>query len=114
MLNIDLEYKRGILFLRLNGVLNEKNYFILEDAIKNVVSKAGIKYLLINFEKLYDIDDKGLSSIINSYKEYIKDRGKLLICGYHDKTKLFIEKSELKRFAVVTLNEVGAFNLVNI
>lgn len=114
MLNIDLEYKKGILFLRLNGVLNEKNCFILEDAIKNVVSKGGIKYLLINFEKLYDIDEKGISSIIDSYKEYLKDRGKLLICGYHDKTKLFIERSELKDFALITINEVVAFNLINI
>ena len=114
MLNIDLEYKKGILFLRLNGSLNKKTAFILEDAIKNVVSKAGIKYLLINFEKLNEIDKIGLYSIINCYNEYFKDNGILLMCGYHDKTKLIIENSELRKIAVTTANEFGAFNLINI
>ena len=114
MLNIDLEYKRGILFLRLNGILNNRTAFILEDAIKNVVYKGGIKYLLINFEKLYEIDEKGISTIINSYKEYLESNGKLLICGYNDKTKISIENSELKDLALVTPNEIGAFNIINI
>ena len=55
MLNIDIEYKRGILFVRLDGILNEKTSCILEDALKSVVHKAGIKYVLINFEKLYEV-----------------------------------------------------------
>lgn len=114
MLNIDLEYKRGILFLRLDGVLNKTTSFILEDAIKKIISKAGIKYLLINFEKLYQIDKYGISIIINSYNKYLKTSGKLMICGYNDNIKINIEKSNLLNYAFNVTDEFSAFKLVNI
>lgn len=113
MLNIDLEYKKGILFLRLDGILNEKTSCILKDAIKELVNKVGIKYLLINFEKLYEIDKEGITTIINSYNTYLKNRGKLMICGY-DNIKLNIESSDLINYAEKTINEISAFNLINI
>ena len=113
MLNIDLEYKRGILFLRLNGILNKDTSFVLEDAIKTIVEKAGIKYMLINFEKLYKIDKYGVCSIIKSYNEYLKDKGKLMICGY-DNIKINIERSDLIKYATPAVNEVSAFELINI
>lgn len=113
MLNIDLEYKRGILFLRLDGTLDKKTSFILEEAIKKIVNKAGIKYILINFEKLYKIDKYGVSSIINSYNEFLKDKGKLIICGYED-IILNIERTDLIKFAIPTINEFSAFELINI
>lgn len=112
-MNIDLEYKRGILFLRLNGILNKNTNFILKDAIKTIVNKAGIKYILINFEKLYDIDKYGVSSIIDSYNEYLKDSGKLMICGYEN-IKINIERSDLIKYAVPAVNELSAFELINI
>lgn len=113
MLNIDLEYKRGILFLRLDGILNKDTSSILEDAIKTTVEKAGIKYMLLNFEKLYKIDKYGVYSIINSYNEFLKDKGKLMICGY-DNIKINIERSDLIKYATPAINEFSAFELINI
>lgn len=114
MLNIDLEYKRGILFLRLNGKLNKKTSCILGDAIKELVNRVGIKYLLINFEKLYEIDKEGISTIITSYNNYLKNSGKLMVCGYDENIKLKIENSDLLDYAVRTNNEISAVNLINI
>ena len=114
MLNIDLEYKKGILFLRLNGVLNKTTSFILKDAIKKIVNGAGIKYLFINFENLDEIDKEGISTIINSYNEYLKTNGKLMVCGYNDNVRINIEKTKLKSYALELKNEISAFNLINI
>lgn len=114
MLNIDLEYKRGILFLRLDGILNKNTNFILEDALKNVLYKAGIRYLLINFEKLNEIDQRGIETIINSYHLYLENYGKLMICGYNDKIRMNIEKSNLLKYAFNISNEISAFNIINI
>ena len=114
MLNIDLEYKKGILFLRLNGVLNKTTSFILKDAMKRIVSGAGIKYLFINFENLCEIDKEGISTIIYSYNEYLKSSGKLMVCGYNENVRINIEKTELKDYALELKNEISAFNLVNI
>ena len=114
MLNIDLEYKKGILFLRLNGVLNKTTSFILKDAIKRIVNGAGIKYLLINFENLDEIDGEGISTIMNSYNEYLKSNGKLMVCGYNNNVRINIEKTKLKDYALELNNEKSAINLVNI
>ncbi len=114
MLNIDLEYKKGILFLRLDGILDKNTSFILKDAIKRIVNKAGIKYLLINFEHLYKIDKYGVSSIIDSYNEYLKNNGKLMVCGYNDNIRSNLEKTKLKDYVLELNNELSAFSLINI
>ena len=113
LLNIDLEYKRGILFLRLDGMLTKSTSFILKDALGKIIQKAGIKYLLINFEKLYKIDDEGIITIIDSYNNYIKNKGKLLICG-DENIRLKIDKSELSNCILRTTDEISAFNLINL
>lgn len=114
MLNIDLEYKRGILFLRLDGILDKNTSFILKDAIKKIVSKAGIKYLLINFEHLYKIDEYGISSIIDSYNKYLKNNGKLMVCGYNNEIRSNLEKTRFKDYVLELNNELSAFSLINI
>jgi len=114
LLKIELEYKRGILFIRLNGSLNNNTSYLLKDAISNAVLKGGIKYLVINFEKLYSVDDKGLSSIVCSYKEYLNIIDKIIICGYQDNKNIKIENTELKKYASFALNELSACNLINI
>ncbi len=113
-MNIDMEYKKGILFVRLNGILNVKTSCIFEDALNRIVNKAGIRYILINFEKLYEIDKVGIFSIINSYNKFLRNSGKLMICGYNDILKIKIEESELLKYALPTNDEISAFNLVNI
>ena len=109
-----MEYKKGILFVRLNGILNVKTSCIFDDALNRIVNKAGIRYILINFEKLYEIDKVGISSIINSYNKFLRNSGKLMICGYNDILKIKIEESELLKYALPTNDEISAFNLVNI
>ena len=100
--------------MRLNGSLDKSTSFILDDAINNVVNKAGIKYLLINFEKLYKIDNYGITTIINSYNKYFKNNGKLMICGFNNKVTNTINNSKLITCASIIRNEMSAFNVVNI
>ena len=64
MLNIDIEYKRGILFVRLDGILNEKTSCILEDALKSVVQPMGVSTYTVK-EQL----PKELNNILPTKKE---------------------------------------------
>ena len=114
MLNLDLEYRRGVLFLRLNGTLNKYTSFILDDAIKRVVNKGGIKYLLINFENLRSIDINGINTILNCYNKYFKNDGKLMICGYNPNVDKMLNTSKILSCIYMLNNEAAAFNLVNI
>lgn len=115
MLSVDFEYRRGILFLRLNGVLNKSTSFVLDDALKSICDRAGIKFLLINFEKISSIDNYGINTLINGYNKYFKNRGKLMACGFNNRLISDIkEKSNLLSYVSIVKNELSAFNVVNI
>ncbi len=112
MLHIEIEYKRGILFARLIGDINNNTINNLE-VIDNMITKAGIKYLLLNFEKVSIISNNQIEFIIDKYKKLIGQDGKLLICGYYNNAKLKINIIDNDKIYLST-NELNAFNIINI
>ena len=102
MLKIEIEYKKGILFVRLIGEVNKSTIKTM-DIVDNMIKRAGIKYLLINLEKVVIINQEEIISLISKYKNLIGKDGKLLICGYYDIDKIYWSG-----------REVSAFNIINI
>lgn len=113
MLSVDVEYKKGVLFLRLIGKLSSDTKQEL-DKVLELVPKVGFKYVMINFEKLYSIDDDGIKTIAKSCEKLINSDGKILVCGYNNLIRLKIESSNIVQYALETKNELGAFKLINI
>lgn len=113
MLSVDVEYKKGVLFLRLIGKLNydTKDKFI---EILNLISKVGFKYVMINFEKLYSIDDYGINMILKMSYLLNENRGKIFVCGYNNLIKVKIESSKIVNYAYKMNSEIGAFKFINI
>lgn len=112
MLKIECEYKKGILFVRLMGELN-KNTKIKLQVVDDMIKKAGIKFLLINLEKVTIINDTVLNSMIKKYKELIGNDGRLLICGYYNRFNINLEKEELDKIWLAN-KEINAFKIINI
>lgn len=112
MLNIDIEYIKGVLFLRFNGVLNKETSKVLNDIKNNIIYKAGIKYLLINIEKLCFIDSYGINSIVDTFSSL--DNGKAIIVGYKYNNMIKIENSKLFNYALNCDNEINALKIINI
>ena len=78
MLNVNYEYKGGVLFVRLSGNLDSRNIYLLSNSIKQVVKIGGIRYTVINLENVYALND----SYIRFLMEDIKDT-KVYLCGYN-------------------------------
>lgn len=79
MLNINMEFNSGILFVRFIGSLNKlTNDKIINDLIP-VIKNNGIKYLVYNFEYLESIDMIGYKSLLLCYNEIINNNGNLLV-----------------------------------
>lgn len=112
MLKIECEYKRGILFVRLMGEINKTTIKNME-IVDNMIKKAGIKYLLINLEKVTIINHDEISNLIKRYKSLIGDDGKLLICGYYNSMGIKIDVEDVDRI-YLSGREVSAFNIINI
>ena len=69
MLDIDMRFKQGILFIRLSGILNGDTCMKLEESISTLIEDNGIKYVLFNLNNLDYIDKYGIKLIIkNSIK----------------------------------------------
>lgn len=103
MLNINMEFNSGILFVRFIGSLNR----LTNDKIINLISiikRNGIKYLVYNFDNLESIDDIGYKSLLLCYNEIINNNGNLLVVN---------NKFNLKNMKEVN-NELSALKILKI
>ncbi len=99
MLKINTEFRKGIMFIRLNGEVDKLN-------IDNVFVND-FKYVVLNFDNLLSIDSEAIKDIIDYNNEITKNNGKLIICNknYSVFTSLF------KNIPVID-SEIKAFNIV--
>ena len=111
MLDIDMEFKQGILIVRLKGVLNGDTSNLLKADMEMVIKNNGIKYVLLNLKKLCYVDDYGLKIIRESYDQIVKNNGKLILCGID---KIFNYNSNIGNNLYQVNEEVMAYEIVNI
>ena len=107
LIDTDIEFRKGVLFIRINNTLKEKEYLASSNEIKELVSQIGIKYLVINFNEESVDNDFKLKLIINNYEYLKKISGKLLLCGNIDISlcnNLYIDKID---------NEIEAFKIID-
>ena len=55
MLEYDFIFKKGILFIRLKGVINEVTSKIIDEEIEPLIEENGIKNVVFNVEEINDI-----------------------------------------------------------
>lgn len=114
MLEINLEFIRGMLFVRLDGILDTNTYTKLSDCLDVMIHEKGLKYFVVNLENLDYIDEDGLQAIIDRYFDVALHDGKLVICGYNDQFKNNLDIGNIFKQIESTNNELGALKLINI
>lgn len=112
MLKIDTVYRKGILFVRLYGVINKNNIKEINKVLESTINKVGIKYLLLNFENIYYISSN-ISNLIDRWsKKLTENGGKFFVCGYDEISKSnFIKINEE---VLEMKDEFSVFSKVNI
>lgn len=113
VLKMNFEFRKGLLFVRLKGILNRENSKELSNRLDQFIHEQGVKYFVINLEDLEYIDKDGLHMIQEKYEDVIMHNGKLIICGYkNDYMKAIIEEEFVGVYN--TKNELAAFNIIQI
>ena len=79
MLNVDMKFNKGLLVVRLSGVLNKSTSHTLNNVL-TTIKENGIKYVLFNLYKLEYVDNYGLDIIKFIYQEIKDNKGKFIIC----------------------------------
>lgn len=112
MLEIDTVYRKGILFVRLYGVINKSNIKEIDKVLESTIDKVGIKYLLVNFENIYYINCN-ISNLVDKWSRKLTIKnGKFFICGYDEISKNNFIK--INDDVLEMKDEFSAFSKVNI
>lgn len=114
MLDISMEFIRGMLFVRLDGTLDGNTYTKLSDCLYTMIHEKGLKYFVINLENINHIDENGIQVLIDRYFDITLHDGKLVICGYNNKFDKKIHLTNIFKQITNTNNELGALKLINI
>lgn len=81
MLEITLEFRKGILFVRPNGELTKKTISNLKTEVTDTILKNGIQNVVFNMEQVTSIDMKGMSCLLYHYEICKNRKGNCYICN---------------------------------
>ena len=80
MLKTSMEFRRGILFIRVKGDLNK-------NTVKGIVDED-FKYIVINIDDIYSIDSYSIKYLKKLYKNFKNNKGNIIICDKFNISKL--------------------------
>lgn len=110
MLDVNFEFVKGILFVRLKGKINNYSIISIEKNLNEIILKGNLKYVVFNISNC-DIEER--VDIFDNCNKLIKNNGgEMFICGLKNKlstvvNKKFNEKNNIK-------NEISALRMINI
>ena len=74
-----MEYRKGILFVRLKGNLNANTAPKFEEYAIPIIKDYGIRYIVYNLSELNSLDARGENALIKGGNEAKGNDGKVLI-----------------------------------
>ena len=97
VLKTNMEFRKGILFIRLKGDLNRST-------VRGLIDRD-FKYIVLNIDNMYSIDSYSINYLNKAYRRIIDTRGKMIICD-----KYSISRNLLREIPKID-NEFDAFKL---
>ncbi|MBQ3141980.1 MAG: STAS domain-containing protein [Bacilli bacterium] len=111
-MNIKIEYKKGILFIRPIGIFNRLTYKTFNEEVFPIVLKNELKYIVINFEKVKSVDGSAINSLDSLFSIIDRFKGKISLCNLNDsKIKNFLIKYLKNDNFYETKNELSALEM---
>lgn len=115
MLEIALEFRKGILFVRLNGELSKKTIPILQSEVTETILQNGIQNVVFNMEQVKSIDMKGLSSLLYHYEICKNRKGSCYICNVSNEwIRMKLKKNRIFNYLHEMDNELTILHEVTV
>ena len=114
MLDIDMEIRKGIMFIRLAGCLNSNTISKFNDDVERLLIDNGIRDIVLNLSNLKDIDGYGINTLLESYQVCKSNHGNTIICNINNLIKDKMHKSKLFNYIFEVDSEIDAMKLINI
>lgn len=87
MLEINVELKNGIIFIRLEGMLNMETFNQFDMELSYLLYKQGINYYVVDFSNVYISNYNVIFRIENKIREILLNRGKIIFNGINSRFK---------------------------
>ena len=115
MLEINKEIYKGVLFIRLKGILTKDTIDVLNNEVTNLVIDNGITNIVFNLSKLTKIDIKGINALFKNYEINTQNKGRTCLCGLSNTDTSFkIKNSRLLNYMYEASDELSALNIINL
>ena len=115
LLDINIEFCKGILFIRLKGVLDKNTVGKLKEEVNTLVEENGIRNIVFNISSLNSIDCYGINALLNNYELCKNNNGQSLVCGINNNlVKHRINNSRLLKYMYEVSDELSAINIINL
>ena len=112
MLDINIEPRYGILFVRLSGTLNKQNSKSLT-SVDNLLKQVGIRNVVFNIQNLNNIDTEGSKALSKSCKIGKSNHGSILLCVKDNKEVTEKISFLLDKIGIVE-DELSALKKINL
>lgn len=100
-LTIDLEVKRGVLCIRLDGELDHHTAEKLRQSVSEKMEMHDIDHIVLNLKNLSFMDSSGLGVVLGRYKEIKQKQGEMVVCAISPPVQRLFELSGL--FKIIRL-----------
>lgn len=107
-----LEYRKGVLFIRIIGDLTKDTYQKLKDDVNKMIKDNQLNNVVLNFQELKKIDIKGVNTILYIYELVSKSKGKIFMCNINEENKKIFKKQRILNYIREIKSELKAFDLV--
>lgn len=110
----NIEFKKGILFVRLNGSFYNETLNVFESRVIPVILGMSLKQVNIDLEDVNYVDKSGIDSIIKISNVVSRYDGKVVISGINDKLKLTLKNSDLFDYCFKSKSEKNSIGIFSI
>lgn len=115
MLKIKMEFKKGILFIRLEGILNKKTIEKFDSEVLSVVLTNKLKYIVVNLDQVYEVDEIGVDGLKELNDIIYNFKGKGALCSLsNSKVKRQIREYDYTNNFYEFENELNALGMIRI
>ncbi len=113
-MDIDIDYKKGILFIRIIGNFIRSNISKFEEKIIPIILELTAKKVSINLSNIIMIDNYGLESFIKISNIVNRFNGKVAICDINNDVNNYIKSSDVFDYCFKSKNEESVVGVLNI
>lgn len=111
MLEITTEYREGILFVRLEGILDSNTVPFFQKELKRW-KEGGISNIVFNVFALKEIDTVGIRSFFETIQMIHDKSGRGLICGMNHHVNQSLKKSRILNYIYEISDELNAIKVM--